>query len=391
MKLLMFVAAAGLAGAAFAEGELTITTIPGEYVLVHDINGRKGYTDLMLQTILLRNEGAEPLTVSSMTISVEDQGGGKVRRELTAGQLVAQTAPFAGFAKRGPQFFVNAQVLDADGLSGALDPRAAFAGSEVLEPGQLLLANAQYLAVGQTPISAAITVSFRNAAGIQQTATQSLAVRRWSSAITYRAPVSGPWLVRSAPSIESHHRFIPSNEFALDFFKTGADGALDRGSRGAEDDYGHGAPVMAVADGKVVFVISDQVQDSDALSRREGETVDEARHRITQIQMQRFAKDFRAAAAGNMVTIAHKSGAVVEYSSYAHLQAGSVRVSVGDEVEGGQVIAAVGNTGDSTLTHLHFQLNTGPDAFFSRSLPVRFSNEKSRYIGQEPGLFYEFQ
>ncbi len=41
---------------------------------------------------------------------------------------------------------------------------------------------------------------------------------------------------------------------------------------------------------------------------------------------------------------------------YAHLQPGSLRVKFGDKVKAGQVLGLVGNTGNSSEPHLHFQL-----------------------------------
>jgi murein DD-endopeptidase MepM/ murein hydrolase activator NlpD len=56
---------------------------------------------------------------------------------------------------------------------------------------------------------------------------------------------------------------------------------------------------------------------------------------------------------GNLVIIDHGGG----YSSlYAHLQTGSVSVSVGQEVKQGQQIGRVGSTGWSTGPHLHFEI-----------------------------------
>jgi len=90
--------------------------------------------------------------------------------------------------------------------------------------------------------------------------------------------------------------------------------------------------------------------------------------------MATMTKNFRAANAGNIITIRHEANGVVEYTSYGHLKAGSVRVKPGDVVKQGQIIGEVGDTGDSDAVHLHFQVNAGPNAFMSKSLPAVFTN-----------------
>ena len=66
---------------------------------------------------------------------------------------------------------------------------------------------------------------------------------------------------------------------------------------------------------------------------------------------------------------------------------GSVKVEVGDIVKRGQVIAEVGDTGDSAAVHLHFQINTGANAFMSKSVPVMFSDLQPTLGGVDPGRF----
>ena len=43
------------------------------------------------------------------------------------------------------------------------------------------------------------------------------------------------------------------------------------------------------------------------------------------------------------------------------LRAGSFRVKPGDKVKLGQVLAEVGNSGNSYSPHLHFQITDGPE------------------------------
>jgi biotin carboxyl carrier protein len=74
---------------------------------------------------------------------------------------------------------------------------------------------------------------------------------------------------------------------------------------------------------------------------------------------------------GNCVILDHGNS---EYSVMAHMQQGSVRVKVGDRVAAGQVIGRLGNSGDASGPHLHYQLQSGPQLFHDESLPFRFQN-----------------
>ena len=62
---------------------------------------------------------------------------------------------------------------------------------------------------------------------------------------------------------------------------------------------------------------------------------------------------------GEVVYIVHKLNGDTWETVYAHLREGSRRVKAGDKVKQGQVIGIMGNTGDSTGQHLHFELHKG--------------------------------
>lgn len=106
-------------------------------------------------------------------------------------------------------------------------------------------------------------------------------------------------------------------------------GAVDFGSAGI-----NGQPIYAVADGYVVT--------SENLGNR---------------------------SYGNYILIAHYNGL---YTLYAHGQDGSRTVSTGQTVKQGQQIMRVGNTGNSTGPHLHFEVRTSPGTYANRKNPMNY-------------------
>ncbi|UNK47496.1 M23 family metallopeptidase [Arthrobacter sulfonylureivorans] len=62
------------------------------------------------------------------------------------------------------------------------------------------------------------------------------------------------------------------------------------------------------------------------------------------------------------------------WAMYAHLQKGSLLVKPGDQVKAGQVIAKLGNTGNSNAAHLHFQLMNDPSLIGADAVPYVLDN-----------------
>lgn len=121
----------------------------------------------------------------------------------------------------------------------------------------------------------------------------------------------------------------------------------------ANQDYlAYGAPVLAVADATVVKVVSD-VPDTAPGGRPTGEglTVNTLGGNVVVL---RLAPDL--------------------FAFYLHLAPDSTTVQVGDEVTKGQVIAQLGNSGNSSEPHLHFQLGTTPQAFSAKNVPYVFED-----------------
>ena len=70
---------------------------------------------------------------------------------------------------------------------------------------------------------------------------------------------------------------------------------------------------------------------------------------------------------GNYIVIKHSNGT---QTLYAHLS--KVSVSVGDEVNTGEVIGKSGNTGRSTGPHLHFEVRGATNPFTKYKVGTHF-------------------
>lgn len=173
-------------------------------------------------------------------------------------------------------------------------------------------------------------------------------------------PLAGTgWAPRNGPHIGSHHRMglwvtdgraQISRRFAIDWriFK---DGAIFTGdARDVRSYFAHGKQVLSVANGTVVFA-KDGFPDNIPRTAAGFETA-------IPITMESVA--------GNTVVIKLSNG---QFASYSHLQPGSVRVKTGDRVKRGQLLAKVGNSGDSRWPHLHFQVTTTPEIMNSEGVP----------------------
>jgi len=127
--------------------------------------------------------------------------------------------------------------------------------------------------------------------------------------------------------------------------------------------------LLAVADGRVVSLANDEPEDAGAMQRPD-ETNEAYATRLRQGQSERLARG-AVAVSGNFVMLDHGQN---EFSMSAHLQPGSVRVKVGNQVKTGDVIGKLGSSGNSTEPHLHFQLSDTPDPLLSAGLPLNFTN-----------------
>jgi len=87
----------------------------------------------------------------------------------------------------------------------------------------------------------------------------------------------------------------------------------------------------------------------------------------------------------NFVSIAHDDGTIGEYH---HLRQNGVLVEIGQRVEAGQRIALSGNTGYSTIPHLHFGVYSPVDGKRLQSHPVAFATRQGVVTEPAEGRVY---
>jgi hypothetical protein len=186
------------------------------------------------------------------------------------------------------------------------------------------------------------------------------------------APLRGDnWLAVNGPGNAAVHRRALlaldgstriAQRFAIDWVKFDDDGSTYTGDPESNAAYhAWGEEVLAVADAVVAHV-----QDGIA------ENVPGLMSRAVPITLETLA--------GNNIVLDLGDG---RYAFYAHLQPGSVRVRTGDRVARGDVIALVGNSGNSTEPHLHFHVANGP-TLANEGLPYSFERFSVRDADGNP-------
>ena len=176
-------------------------------------------------------------------------------------------------------------------------------------------------------------------------------------------PLTGSdWVAANGPSNTSLHRraLIPINghayisqRFAIDWVQLNADGKTYTGDPSDNKNYrAYGAEIHAVADGVVTQVKDGLPQNTPG-----------AKSLAAPLSLETIG--------GNHVIMEIGDGL---YAFYAHMQPGSVRVKVGDKVRRGQVLGLLGNTGNSSEPHLHFQICDANSELGSEGLPYAFAS-----------------
>ncbi len=151
---------------------------------------------------------------------------------------------------------------------------------------------------------------------------------------------------RSAILAVDGERLVKFETFAIDWIRLEGPRFYAGDGTHNEDHFAFGAELLAVADGTVAFV-------------RDGMPEEMPFHPP---QSLRQPLDY----GGNEVVLELAPGV---FAFYAHMQPGSIRVQIGETVQAGEVLGLLGNTGNTDVAHLHFQLADGPDVLTATSLP----------------------
>jgi hypothetical protein len=154
--------------------------------------------------------------------------------------------------------------------------------------------------------------------------------------------------VHRATGLPVNGRIYFAQRFAIDWMRLDSAGRLVHGDSSRVNNYtSYGAEIMAVADGMVVETLN-TLNDQTP-----GKLPD--RKTITLANVD-----------GNHIILDLGDGV---FAFYAHMQKDSIRVARGDKVKRGQVLGKLGNTGNTSAPHLHFQLMDGPSALGSNGVP----------------------
>ena len=179
----------------------------------------------------------------------------------------------------------------------------------------------------------------------------------------------GVWLAGEFANDSGHRRTIVAidghihapERFAIDWVKVGANGDSHDGTTRNENWWGYGEPVHAVADGEVTQVMDGIAENTPRVLP-------------TTVTLDNIA--------GNYVIIRIASN---RYVTYAHLQNGSIAVHAHDHVRRGDVFGRLGNSGQTTAPHLHFQVTDGDSVLQAEGVPFIFD----KFTDLGPGSDYE--
>ena len=337
---------------------------PASAVRTYPLESRRDLQSLLLQNAAIINHGQTPFDVKRIGLELLQAGQVLDTKNLDAKAIQRLVDRGAKVQSAGVLQEVAFQFCGDDLIA----PNIKLAGPK-LDRDQALLVPQQVFAFNGTRD----TLRLRVHGSVDGKVTEfagSIPIKSEFAKNKYIFPLRGTWYVGYGASFHTGHRWAIPEEFALDIAKVGEGGLSHKGDGTRFDDYyAYGAAVLAAADGRVIRTANDQPEDASAM-QCPNETQEAYFARLQKEQGERLAKGVTAIT-GNFVMIDHGNN---EYSLYAHLQPGSVRVHIGDQVKAGDVIGKLGSSGNSTEPHLHFHVCDKPDPLMCAGIPINVTN-----------------
>ncbi len=310
---------------------------------------RRGTLQLLNFDFVLENTGLKPLHLNRIEISLWDKNSKLVlRRELDEnGQPAGITT-------------IQQRDVPASGRIGVFNPFYAF-GPEVQ------LEKMSYTFFFNDPgYQTSTPLDYQYSAGV------SVTPEDFVGKTALLLPVRQRSIIFDGHDFYAHHRrqspADPDVErlklrgnpvrYAYDFCPVNNKGDMYKDSPYKKENwYGYGVPIYATASGTVVGAAND-VPEND-FKGKEVAYADIPENEIYKLM------------GGNYVVLDHGNG---EFSYFAHMKTGSVRVKAGDHVTQGQQIGELGFAGDAFIPHLHYMLIDNWDVLRAESLPSYFQN-----------------
>ncbi len=283
--------------------------------------------------------------------------------ELLVTNVVGQPATLTSI--RAIDGGATLQALTGDEIGAWFRPMSAPTGTTVLGPGQqgIVWIDAVVASGAEVPttIDHVIEVTYPEivppltSATITETIAPVTVVQQEAARIG--APLVGPgWVDGNGCCVVGPHRgavnpingwLWAAERYAIDYVQINGSGRMFEGDKTTLASYGfYGADVLAVGDGAIVSMMTDQVEQVPGTAP-------------TGLQVNQYG--------GNNVVQDIGNG---RYAFYAHLQAGNPRgLEVGQMLKRGESVGLLGNTGNSDAPHLHFHVMDGPNPLVSNGVP----------------------
>jgi hypothetical protein len=204
---------------------------------------------------------------------------------------------------------------------------------------------------GRLLIATEATIAGRRRSGVRE------APFELAKPVLVQPPVKGLWTYSNGPGeLTFHtHNHHPEQRYAYDFgMRKDIDGrrpTFEGNPDKNESYFDWHQPIHAVADGTVIEVV-DNVPDNFG----------------------RAENPANRARANSRIVVEHPGK---KYSLYVHVGRGTAAVKIGEKVKARQLLGRVGNAGQSSEPHLHFQFSELDVTGRQRALPVRFMGLKT--------------